>query len=158
MYDIIIIGKGPAGLSSSIYTTRANLKTLIIGKDNSALKKALKIENYFGFSEPVSGEYLLGEGEKQASRFGADIVEEEVIAVKNKDSSFEVTTSRALYKGSSLLIATGQPQKPIRLKNAVKFEGNGISYCSTCDGFFTGISRWVYLVIKIMRLMKQWNS
>jgi thioredoxin reductase (NADPH) len=136
MYDVIIIGKGPAGISASLYTTRANLKTLIIGKDESALRKAAKIENYFGFAEPVSGEHLLQEGEKQAHKLGAYFLDEEVISIENKDAIFEVATSKGVYKGIALLIATGQPQKPVRLKNIKKFEGNGISYCSTCDGFF----------------------
>ncbi len=136
MYDVIIIGKGPAGLSASLYTTRANLKTLIIGKDDSALRKAAKIENYFGFAEAVSGEHLLQEGEKQAQKLGAHILNDEVISVENKDDIFKVATSNDIYESVTLLIATGQPQKPVRLKNIKKFEGNGISYCSTCDGFF----------------------
>ncbi|NSW91616.1 MAG: NAD(P)/FAD-dependent oxidoreductase [Firmicutes bacterium] len=136
MYDVIIIGKGPAGLSASLYTTRANLKTLVIGKNDSALKKAAKIENYFGFSKPVSGEYLLEEGEKQALRLGTFIIEDEAVSIEKKNDMFRVTTSGGLYEGIAVLIATGQPQKQIKIKNIEKFEGNGISYCTTCDGFF----------------------
>ena len=62
MYDVIIIGKGPAGISASLYTIRANLKTLIIGMNDSALTKTEKIENYYGFAEPISGQYLLKQG------------------------------------------------------------------------------------------------
>jgi len=135
MYDVIIIGKGPAGLSAALYTVRAKLSTLVIGKNDSALRKAGKIENYFGFSNPISGEYLLEEGEKQARRLGTEILDEEVIAINKKDF-FEVTTANGRFKGKALLLATGQPQKKINIENLADFEGKGISYCSTCDGFF----------------------
>ena len=71
MYDVIIVGKGPAGISASLYTARANLKTLVIGKVTAHLKSG-KIENYYGFSQAIRGEDLLNEGEKQAARLGAD--------------------------------------------------------------------------------------
>jgi len=137
MYDVIIVGKGPAGLSASLYTTRAGLKTLIIGRDDSALKKARIVENYFGFGQPVSGQYLLEEGKKQALRLGALIVEDEVISIETDEKgTYSVTTSNEVYKGIAVLIATGQLQKRIKIKNLEKFEGKGISYCTTCDGFF----------------------
>ncbi|HHW48891.1 MAG TPA: NAD(P)/FAD-dependent oxidoreductase [Clostridiaceae bacterium] len=135
MFDAIIIGRGPAGLSASLYTARAKLKTLIIGKNESVLRKAGKIENYFGFSNPVSGEFLLNEGEKQAKRFGVQIIDDEVIAIE-KDDFFNVITSNGRYTGKAVLLATGQPQKKIKIENLTEFEGKGVSYCSTCDGFF----------------------
>lgn len=135
MYDVIIIGKGPAGISAALYTVRANLRTLVIGKNESVLKKAEKIENYYGFSEAVSGEYLLTEGEKQAHRLGAVILEEEVIAI-GKNDFFEVTTTSGIYESKAVLLATGQPQKRVHIENLENFEGRGVSYCSTCDGFF----------------------
>jgi thioredoxin reductase (NADPH) len=70
MNDVIIIGKGPAGISAALYTIRANLKTLIIGLNDSTLHKADMIENYYGFSQPISGRQLLENGEKQALRLG----------------------------------------------------------------------------------------
>lgn len=135
MYDTIIIGRGPAGISASLYTVRANLKTLVIGKSDSALRKAGKIENYYGFSEAISGEFLLSEGEKQALRLGVEIIEDEVIALEKNDY-FEVVTSADRYLSRAALIATGQPRKRIRIENLTEFEGRGVSYCSTCDGFF----------------------
>jgi thioredoxin reductase (NADPH) len=134
-YDVIIIGKGPAGLSAALYTARANLKTLIIGKNDSSLRKAAKIENYFGFSSPVSGDYLLDETEKQVLRIGAEIVDDEVISIEKTDT-FKVITSKNEHEGTAVLIATGQPQKKIKIKNLEKYEGNGVSYCTTCDGYF----------------------
>lgn len=135
MYDAIIIGKGPAGISASLYTVRTNLKTLIIGKNDSVLKKAGKIENYYGFADAISGEYLLKQGELQALRLGAEIVEDEVIAIQKNDF-FEVQTTDKKYAGKAILLATGQPQKKIRIEKLAEFEGRGVSYCSTCDGFF----------------------
>ncbi len=135
MYDVIIIGRGPAGISASLYNARAKLKTLVIGKNNSALKKADKIENYYGFSRPVSGEYLLKEGEKQAVRLGVEIIDDEVIEI-NKNDYFEVSTAGETFQSKAVLLATGQQQKKIAVDNLEDFEGKGVSYCSTCDGFF----------------------
>jgi thioredoxin reductase (NADPH) len=135
MYDIIIVGKGPAGISASLYTARANLKTLVIGKGDNALKKAEKIENYYGFSQPIRGKDLLSEGEKQAARLGVQIVENEVISIEKNDF-FEVLTPDNSYASKSVLMSTGQPLKKVRIENLELFEGKGVSYCTTCDGFF----------------------
>lgn len=135
MYDVIIIGRGPAGISASLYTVRANLKTLVIGKNDSALRKAEKIDNFFGFSNTVSGAYLLEESEKQALRLGVKVLNNEVIAIDKKDF-FEVMTANDTFKSKAILLATGQQQKKIKIGNIEEFEGKGISYCSTCDGFF----------------------
>lgn len=135
MYDVIIIGKGPAGLSAALYTVRAKLKTLVIGRDDSALRKAEKIDNYFGFSETITGDFLLKQGEQQAFRLGAEMVEDEVVALEKEDF-FKVTTSTGEYVTKALLLATGQPQKKLKVEGLVEFEGRGISYCTTCDGFF----------------------
>jgi thioredoxin reductase (NADPH) len=135
MYDVIIIGKGPAGLSAALYTVRFNLSTLIIGKDDSRLLKADKIDNYFGFAQTISGEQLLANGEEQVRRLGAELIEDEVISIE-KDDFFRISTAEGQYSSKALLLATGQPNKVIRIENLVKFEGKGVSYCSTCDGFF----------------------
>jgi len=135
MYDVIIIGKGPAGISAALYTLRANLKTLIIAKDYGQLIKADKIENYYGFSETVTGEHLLKEGEKQAIRLGAHIIEDEVVNVE-KIGFFTVHTTKKQYECKALLLSSGQSARKIKIDNLDKFEGSGISYCSTCDGFF----------------------
>ncbi|MGE5613701.1 MAG: NAD(P)/FAD-dependent oxidoreductase [Bacillota bacterium] len=135
MYDVIIIGRGPAGLSAALYTTRSNLATLIIGRNDSRLLKAEKVDNYFGFADTVSGRHLLAEGEKQAKRLGAVIIDAEVISIE-KDDCFKVLTNTGEYLGKAVLLATGQPGKTIAIENLVRFEGRGVSYCSTCDGFF----------------------
>ncbi len=135
MYDVIIIGKGPAGLSAALYTVRSNLRTLIIGKNDSRLLKADKIDNYFGFSQTISGKQLLEDGESQVKRLGAEVLLDEVISIE-KDDFFKVSTTSDSFMCKAVLLATGQPHKVIRIENLVKFEGRGVSYCSTCDGFF----------------------
>ncbi len=135
MFDVIVIGKGPAGLSAAIYTVRAGLRTLVIGQDKSVLLKADRIENYFGFAEPVSGRYLLEQGEKQAQKLGVKFVNNEVIALE-KGEFFEVYTTGENYSGKALLLATGQQTARVKIDRIPEFEGNGISYCTTCDGFF----------------------
>ena len=134
MYDVIIIGKGPAGLSAALYTVRSNLRTLIVGRDDSRLLKADKVDNYFGFADTISGKQLLDDGEIQAKRLGAEVVQDEVISIEKNDF-FEVSTADS-FMCKAVLLATGQPHKVIRIENLVKFEGKGVSYCSTCDGFF----------------------
>jgi thioredoxin reductase (NADPH) len=135
MYDAIIIGKGPAGLSAALYTVRANLKTLIIGKNDSRLLKAEKIDNYFGFAQTIDGKQLLNDGETQVKRLGAEVVLDEVISIEKNDY-FSVMACNGSYMCKAVLLATGQPHKIIRIENLVKFEGKGVSYCTTCDGFF----------------------
>lgn len=138
LFDIIIVGKGPAGVSAALYTQRANLKTLIIGRDGSSLDKAAKIENYYGLEEPISGKKLLEIGESQAQRLGVEILREEVtgITYSYDEKHFKVSTAKGEHCSRAVLIATGQPQRKIAIDGLKDFEGKGVSYCTTCDGFF----------------------
>ncbi|WP_024833047.1 NAD(P)/FAD-dependent oxidoreductase [Ruminiclostridium josui] len=135
MVDVIIIGKGPAGISAALYTVRAGLRTLVIGLENSALYKTDRVENYYGFAEPISGKYLLEQGEKQARRLGVKFVQSEVIAIE-KAEYFEVYTAEENYSAKAVLMATGQQTKKVNIDGLEEFEGRGVSYCTTCDGFF----------------------
>ncbi len=135
MFDVIIIGKGPAGISAALYTVRAGLRTLIIGQDKSSLMKADRIENYYGFAEPVSGKYLLEQGEKQAKRLGVKFDDNEVIAIE-KGEYFDVYTTNQNYSCKSVLLSTGQQTVKLKIDRLTEFEGSGVSYCTTCDGFF----------------------
>lgn len=135
MFDVIIIGKGPAGISAALYTVRAGLRTLVIGQDNSALRKADRIENYYGFSEPISGQYLLEQGENQAQRLGVKFEHSEVVAIE-KNEYFDIYTSNENYSCKAVLLATGQQLAKVKIGRLSEFEGNGVSYCTTCDGFF----------------------
>lgn len=134
-YDVIVIGRGPAGISAALYTVRANLKTLVIGTDGSSLRKASTIENYYGFDTPISGELLLDAGVNQASRLGATIIDQEVTSVE-MDNSFTLKTDGGEYGSAAVLFATGQAPRRPNLPGIKEFEGRGVSYCTTCDGFF----------------------
>jgi len=136
MLDCIIIGKGPAGLSAGIYTSMANVKTLIIGKD-SLLQKSEKIQNYFGFEEIIDGQQLLQRGIKQAIATGCEILNDMVIAIDILDNGFNIVTAEnGSFNTKSILLATGNNRNTVHITNLEKFEGKGISYCTTCDGFF----------------------
>jgi len=138
LLDVIIIGKGPSGISAALYTQRANLETMVIGREGSSLEKAGKIENYYGLEEPISGEELLSIGEKQAEKLGVQLLKDEVagISFNYEEKYFKVTTTTDEYNSKAILIATGQPNKKISIEGITEFEGKGISYCTTCDGFF----------------------
>lgn len=133
--DVIILGKGPAGISAAAYTARAGLKTMVIGRDGGSLAKAEKIENYYGFSEPISGNKLIEEGIGQAKRLGVDILSDEVLGI-SYNGNFIVQAKNKEYETKSIILATGSSRVAPRIKGLEKFEGKGISYCATCDAFF----------------------
>ena len=134
MYDVIVIGSGPAGISASIYLKRAQKNVCIITDGNSALKKAKKIENYYGV-EPISGEELYSIGLKQAKKLGIPIEEDEVTNI-SLDRNFVVRTVNSEYEAKYVVIATGTNRTAPKVKGLKEFEGKGISYCAICDGFF----------------------
>lgn len=135
-YDVIIIGKGPAGISAALYTSRANIRTLIVGKE-SVLSKSHMVDNYYGFDKGISGPELLSQGEAQALRFGAQIIEDEVIALEyDFEGTFTVKTKEASYTSKAVLLSSGSDKKRIKIENLQKYEGRGVHYCTTCDGYF----------------------
>lgn len=145
MYDVIIVGAGPAGISASLYTIRSNLKTLIIYKEKSALEKASKIENYYGFEDGIKGEELYKIGINQAKKLGVEVLEEEVTNIKIKDIElkesqnipiFEVQTLNNKFEAKTVILATGNKKNKPNIEKIDEYEGKGISYCAICDGFF----------------------
>lgn len=136
MYDVIIVGAGPAGISASLYTKRANLKTLVFYSDKSSLEKTDSIENYYGFENKISGKELYNSGIGQAEKIGVEIKKEEVLKIENLDKIFYITTSKGDYKSKSVILATGNKKNKPKIKGIEEFEGKGISYCAICDGFF----------------------
>lgn len=134
MYDSIIIGKGPAGITAAIYLKRAGYNSLVIGKDGGNLVKNIKIENYYGI-ENISGEELLLRGINQAQKLGIEVITDEVIEIEN-NGSFNVKTINANYEAKTVILATGNKRKNLNIDGIKEFEGKGISYCAVCDGFF----------------------
>lgn len=138
-FDIIIIGAGPAGITASLYTVRANKKVLVLYDDKSSLEKTDKIENYYGFETGVSGKDLYEMGIKQAKNIGATVKKEEVIKIERSledDYNFSVSTSKSTYKSKVVILATGNKKNTPKITGIEKFEGKGVSYCAICDGFF----------------------
>lgn len=136
MYDVIIIGAGPAGVSASLYTTRGNLKTLVIYNGISSLEKAKKIDNYYGFKDGISGEELYKIGIEQTQELGTEVKNEEVLKIEMTEKGFLVKTINGEYNSKSVILATGSKKNKPKIKGIEKFEGKGVSYCAICDGFF----------------------
>ena len=134
MYDVVIIGAGPAGISAAIYLKRAKKNVLIISKKESALKKAEKIENYYGI-ESISGKDLFDIGIKQAEKLQIPIEDDEVTNI-SYDSNFVVTTVNRMYEAKFVILATGTNRMVPQIKGIKEFEGKGVSYCAICDAFF----------------------
>jgi thioredoxin reductase (NADPH) len=136
MYDVIIIGKGPAGAQAGIYLGRAGFKTLILYKDGGSLEKADYVENYYGFGKPVEAKKLLQEGVGQARRFNVEFKEDQVVMLLPSEHSVSVQGLKGEYVASYVVIAAGMTRRSLNVPGLRDLEGKGISYCVTCDGFF----------------------
>lgn len=136
MYDVIIIGAGPAGITASLYIKRGNLNPLVIYSDKSSLEKTEKIDNYYGFKDGIDSKKLYEDGIKQAENLGIDIKNEEVIKIEFEEDGYSVTTSKNKYNSKVVILATGNKKNTPNIKGIKEFEGKGISYCAICDGFF----------------------
>lgn len=136
MYDVIIIGCGPAGLTASIYALRAEKKVLILEKENigGQITSSLKVENYPGFKQ-ISGSDLINNLYEQAISLGCEINIEEVTKIIDGDIK-TVVTDEGEYKTKSIIIATGCKNRRLGLDREEEFIGNGISFCVACDGAF----------------------
>lgn len=136
MYDIIIVGCGPAGLTAAIYALRANKKILILEKDNigGQITSSLKVENFPGFKQ-ISGNDLMNNLYEQAIDLGCEINIEEVIKIKDGKIKTVITEENE-YETKSLIIATGCKNRLLGIDREEEFIGNGISFCVACDGAF----------------------
>ena len=140
IYDVVIIGAGPAGLSAAIYAGRSRLRALLIEKlaDGGQIALTQEIENYPGaMLEGESGATLISRMTQQAARFGAERVYDSVVSVQLAGDVKTVTCAGgAEYKSKTIIIATGARPRPIGCENEEKFIGKGISFCATCDANF----------------------
>ncbi len=138
LYDVIIIGSGPAGLTAALYTTRANLKTLVIagGKWGGQLMLTTLVENYPGFPEGIQGPDLMMAMHKQAEKFGTQIVEEDFIEGDFGNTPLVVKTSSNSYQSKTVIIATGADTKWLDVPGEKEKIGRGVSSCAPCDAAF----------------------
>ena len=134
MYDLVIVGAGPAGMTSAIYSARQKLKTLIISKNfgGQMAQKAVEIENYPGF-EKITGFDLISKMENQVKN--VDVVREKVIEVKKENDIFFLKTEGdKVFQSKVVIIAIGAEPRRLNVLGEANYLGRGVSYCSTCDG------------------------
>lgn len=134
MYDLIIVGAGPAGLTAALYALRANKSVLVLETKNygGQIINASKVENYPGITS-ISGFDYATNLFNQVKKLGLELKYETVIRV---DKEKNVITNKDCYKAKSVILATGAENRKLKLENEEKFIGKGISYCATCDGNF----------------------
>ena len=136
MYDVAIIGAGPAGVSASLYAKRANLNVLIIYYGESNIEKAAKIDNYYGFTDGISGVDLYKNGIEQAKKLGVEVKNLEVLGIDYMQDAFNIKTEKENFETKTVILATGNKKVRPNIKGIEEFEGKGISYCAICDAFF----------------------
>jgi len=138
MYDIIIIGGGPAGLSSGIYASRLGAKTLILEKltPGGQITLSSEIENYPGICEVKSGIEFMACWPEQAKKFGCEIKSEEATKLTMENEKWKINTLKNEYEAKAVIVATGSTPKRAGFEGEEEFIGRGVSYCAVCDGFF----------------------
>ena len=135
LYDVIIIGSGPAGLTSAIYASRARLNTLIFAGAfwGGQLMLTTEVENFPGFPEGIIGPSLMDNMRRQAERFGAKIVFENAASVDFSSKPFKISVGNEVFEARSVIIATGASPKFLGLESETRLMGRGVSVCATCD-------------------------
>lgn len=137
MYDLIILGGGPAGLTAGLYATRSKLKTLLIEKMylGGQIVNTYQLENYPGFEE-ISGPDLISRMEAQTKKYGLEIINEDVLGLDIKGDIKKVNTNNKTYEAKAIILTMGATPKRLGIESESKFIGSGISFCATCDGAF----------------------
>lgn len=136
IYDLIIIGAGPAGLTASLYASRYKLDHLLLGATAGGQISEIKaLENYPGFLS-ISGAEFIGKLVEQIENYGIRLTKESVISVKKENDIFVVETSGSAYKGRTIILAMGAEYRKINIPGEKELTGHGVSYCATCDAFF----------------------
>lgn len=138
VYDVAVIGAGPAGLTAALYAARARLSTVVVEKMFPGGQAALTdiIENYPGFTEGISGIQLADAMKRQAERFGAEFTNGDVERIEKNDDLFTVFLKGESIKAKTVILAAGAQPRKLGVKGEKEFTGRGISYCATCDGAF----------------------
>jgi thioredoxin reductase (NADPH) len=137
--DVIVIGSGPAGYTAALYAARAKLRPLVFEGSvtaGGALMNTTDVENYPGFPDGILGPDLMDLVRKQAERFGAELIADDVLEVDLKAAPKVVKTADAVYRARSIIIATGSSYRELGVPGEKRLSGHGVSWCATCDGFF----------------------
>ncbi|WP_101473534.1 NAD(P)/FAD-dependent oxidoreductase [Fusobacterium sp.] len=139
IYDVVIVGGGPAGLTAALYTSRSKLSTLVVEKEKmGSLYMAHKIDNYPGFPDGISGTDLNILMKKQSAKFGTEFVDAMLFGFDPYEEIKVVKTDKGNFKCKNIIVATGTGKNfGKKLKGEQEFLGHGVSYCATCDGAFT---------------------
>jgi thioredoxin reductase (NADPH) len=138
VFDIIVIGSGPAGLTAAIYSSRSNLKTLVVAGSTPGgqLTLTTDVEDFPGFPQAIQGPELMVLMRKQAERLGAEFVDGDVTGVELKSKPFKVSTSSGTFLAKTLTVATGASAKWLGLPSEQRLIGKGVSACAVCDAAF----------------------
>lgn len=134
-YDLIVIGRGPAGITSAIYAKRGNLNVLVIGKDKGLMESIGEVENYYAAGK-TTGNEIQENGENHAKELGINIIEDEVLRIEYTEDGYIIKTINNEYKSQFVFLGIGVKRKVLNIENIKSFEGKGVSYCAVCDGFF----------------------
>ena len=137
MFDVIIAGAGPAGLSAAIYAKRAGLSVLVLDKGGAdcQMTKAVEVENYLGIPS-MSGLELYSKFVEHVKQNDVEIIKRAVLGAEKNGDIINVHTRKENYECKNLIIATGRSHRPLGVEGEEKFSGAGVSYCATCDGYF----------------------
>jgi thioredoxin reductase (NADPH) len=138
--DVVIIGSGPAGYTAAIYAARANLNPLVVAGSVTAggeLMNTTDVENFPGFPDGIMGPELMSHLEKQATRFGAEVLYEDVVRVDLEAEPKSVTLGNGTeFRSHAVILSTGSAYRELGVDGEKRFSGHGVSWCATCDGFF----------------------
>jgi thioredoxin reductase (NADPH) len=138
VYDVVMVGAGPSALAAAVYTTREDLKTVMVEKGAIGGLAAITdwVDNYPGFSKGISGLDLANELQAQAERFGAMVEYGEVTGIFDEGATKRVETTDGSFRGKAVLIATGSDYKQLGIPGEKELYGRGVHFCATCDGAF----------------------
>lgn len=135
MPSVLVIGAGPAGISAAVYAARAGAQVRVLHRDGGALGRVRRIDNYYGFSDPIDGASLFDAGCAQARRLGVTILQAEALGLSFEER-LVVETADGRYDADRVILATGAARKAPKIDGIERLEGRGVSFCAVCDGFF----------------------